>query len=52
MRPYILIAIAAGLGLPWVQESPAETEASIEKPWLTNLPPLPEIEPVTKAQID
>ena len=52
MRISTFIAIAAGMAFSSAQGLAAETEASSEKPWLSDLPPLPEIEPVTKAQID
>ena len=49
--PAAILAIAVAVGAAEAQESSAEEGPGPEKPWLSELPPLPEIEPVSRAEI-
>ena len=52
MRIHLFIVSAGFAFVASTQGVLAENEAGADKPWLSGLPPLPEIQPVTKKQID
>jgi len=53
MRSLPLVMLGIGLcSLTAPGQESTEESPSGEKPWLSELPPLPEIEPITRAQID
>jgi hypothetical protein len=53
MRSLPLVMLGVGLcSLTAPAQESSEGSSSGKKPWLSELPPLPEIEPITRAQID
>ena len=52
IRILVLSALAASASVALFQNVAAEEEGPDSKPWLSDLPPLPDIEPVTRAEIE
>ncbi|MFP6884126.1 MAG: hypothetical protein VCA40_06815 [Roseibacillus sp.] len=52
MRAFMILLGALGPAFALGQEPGPKAGTAEEKPWLSTLPPLPEIEPITGAQID
>ena len=52
IRILVLSALAASASVMLFQNLAAEEEGPDSKPWLSDLPPLPDIEPVTRAEIE